>query len=83
MLPMTKSITGYAASNNLFVLLCVIFCCNPQTYYETLELKWIETVYDIDQCVSWVDHAKQIQAKVWSRHGTLAINLPDRCLQGE
>ena len=30
------------------------------------EMKWIETVYDIDQCVAWVDHAQQLQAKVWT-----------------
>ena len=29
-----------------------------------LELKWIETVYDIEQCISWMDHAKQLQTQV-------------------
>ena len=42
-----------------------------------LELKWIETVYDIDQCISWMDHAKQLQAQVWSCHFLfLAMPVP-------
>ena len=28
--------------------------------YIILELKWIETVYDIEQCISWMDHAQQL-----------------------
>ena len=44
-----------------WVVLRVPIC---SVHYFHPELKWIESVYDIDQCVTWVDHARQLQAKV-------------------